>query len=51
MRILLEIKEDKAAFIMKLLAHFKFVKAQTLDDSKKGLLDGLKEAVAEVQHK
>lgn len=50
MKLQLDIQEGKAAFILELLANFKFVKAQPLEDSKAGFLEGLKNAVEEVQH-
>lgn len=48
MRVLLDIKDEKAAFVMELLKNFKFVKAKTLTDSEAGFYEGLKEAVEEV---
>ncbi|MEZ4772690.1 MAG: hypothetical protein R3D00_05850 [Bacteroidia bacterium] len=48
MKILLEIRDDKAAFIMELLKNFKFVKAQPLTPYKAEVLEGLKEAVEEI---
>ncbi len=48
MKILLEIKEDKAAFIMELLRNFSFVKAKPLTPYKAEVLEGLKEAVEQV---
>lgn len=48
MKILLDIKDDKAAFIMELLNNFKFVKASPLTPYKAEVLEGLKEAVREV---
>lgn len=48
MKVLLDIKDDKAAFIMELLNNFKFVKAQPLTPFKAEVLEGLKEAVEEV---
>ncbi len=48
MKVLLDIKDDKAAFIMELLNNFKFVKAEPLTPSKAEVLEGLKEAVEEV---
>lgn len=44
----MDIKDDKAAFIMELLNNFKFVKAQPLTPFKAEVLEGLKEAVEEV---
>lgn len=48
MKILLDIKDDKAAFIMELLNHFKFVKAKPLTPYKAEVLEGLRKAVEEV---
>ncbi len=48
MKVLLDIKDDKAAFIMELLNNFKFVKAKPLTPYKAEVLEGLKEAVEEV---
>jgi len=48
MKLLLDIKDDKAAFIIELLKNFKFVKAQPLSSYKAEVLEGLKEAIDEV---
>lgn len=48
MKILLDIKDDKAAFIMELLKNFKFVKAEPITPYKAEVLEGLREAVEEV---
>ena len=48
MKIILDIKDDKAAFIMELLNNFKFVKAKPLTPYKAEVLEGLKEAVEQV---
>ena len=48
MKVLLDIKDEKAAFIMELLNNFKFVKAKPLTPYKAEVLEGLKEAVEEV---
>ncbi|NHE59432.1 hypothetical protein [Cyclobacterium plantarum] len=48
MKVLLDIKDEKAAFIMELLSNFKFVKAKPLTPYKSEVLEGLKEAVDEV---
>jgi hypothetical protein len=48
MKILLDIKDDKAAFIMELLNNFKFVKTSPLTPYKAGVLEGLKGAVEQV---
>lgn len=48
MKILLDINDDKAAFIMELLNNFNFVKAKPLTPYKAEVLEGLREAVEEV---
>jgi hypothetical protein len=48
MKLILDIKDDKAAFIIELLSNFKFVKAKPLTPYKADVLEGLKEAVEEV---
>ena len=48
MKILIDIKDDKAAFIMELLDNFKFVKTSPLTPYKADVLEGLKEAVEQV---
>ncbi len=48
MKLLLDIKDDKAAFIMELLSNFKFVKAQPLTPFKAEVFEDLKEAIGQV---
>ncbi|MFD2203728.1 hypothetical protein [Shivajiella indica] len=48
MKVLLDIKDEKVAFILELLSNFKFVKAKPLTPYKAEILAGLKEAVEEV---
>lgn len=48
MKVLLDIKDDKAAFILDLLHKYKFVKAKPLTPYTAEVLEGLKEAVDEV---
>ncbi len=48
MKILLEIKDDKAAFFMEVLKNFSFVKAQSLTPAHALFLQELKESVEEV---
>lgn len=43
MKVLLDIKEDKADFVMELLRNLKFVKAQTLTSYKADVLEGVRE--------
>lgn len=48
MKVLLDIKNDKGAFIMELLHNFKFVKAKLLSSHEAEFLEELKDAVEEV---
>ena len=48
MKVLLDIKDDKASFFLEVLKNFSFVKAETLTPSKAEFLKDLKEAVTEV---
>lgn len=48
MKILLDIEDEKAAFILELLSNFKFVKAKSISLGKAEILEGLKESVEEV---
>ncbi len=45
MKVLLDIKESKALFLMELLSSFSFVKAQPITNEKALLLREVKEAV------
>ena len=45
MKILLDVKDNKADFLMELLGNLPFVKTKTLTSSKAQLLEELKEAV------
>lgn len=49
MKVLLDIKDNKAAFFMEMLQNFSFVKATTLTESKAEALKEFKEAVDEVK--
>ena len=49
MKVLLEIKDNKAAFVMELLESLPFVKAKKLTNSKAEILQDIKSAVEEVQ--
>ncbi len=49
MKVLLDIKDNKAKFILKLLSNFKFVKAKPLNEEKEEILANIKEAVAEMK--
>jgi len=48
MKVLLDIKDDKASFFMEVLKNFSFVKAEPLSDGKAQLIEDIKEAVKEV---
>ena len=48
MKLILEIKDEKAAFIVELLKNFSFVKAKPLTPYKSEVLEGIKEAVDQV---
>ncbi|HEY8937794.1 MAG TPA: hypothetical protein VIM65_21350 [Cyclobacteriaceae bacterium] len=48
MKVLLDIKDDKASFFMEVLKNFSFVKAETITPSKAQFIKELKEAVKEV---
>ena len=45
MKVLLEIKENKASFVMELLSNFKFVEAEPISSEKAELIGEIKEAV------
>lgn len=45
MKVILEIKDSKAEFVMELLNSLSFVKAKPLTEEKSQLLEDLKEAV------
>ena len=49
MKVLLDIKDSKAAFFMEILQNFKFVKATPLTDSKAQIMSDIKEAVEELK--
>jgi hypothetical protein len=49
MKVLLDIKDNKARFVMELLQSFSFVKAKTLTPYKAEVLEGLLEAVQEMK--
>ncbi|MCK5469588.1 MAG: hypothetical protein KAI99_13800 [Cyclobacteriaceae bacterium] len=50
MKILLDIKDNKAAFFMELLKNFNFVKKATpLSDAKANLMQDIREAVEELK--
>ncbi len=45
MKVILDIKDNKAAFVMELLNNFSFVKAKSISPAKAQFLEELKEAV------
>jgi hypothetical protein len=49
MKVLLDIKDEKASFFMEILKNFSFVKATPLTDAKEDFLNGFKEAVEELK--
>jgi hypothetical protein len=49
MKIILEIKDEKAPFIMEVLKNFKDVKAKPLTSYKADVLEGIMEAIEEVK--
>lgn len=49
MKVLLEIKDAKAQFVMELLKSLSFVKAKPLTPYKADVLEGIKEAVEEMK--
>ena len=48
MKVLLDIKDDKAAFVMEVLRNFRFVRTQTITPIKELLMSELQEAVQEM---
>jgi len=49
MKVLLDIKDSKANFVLELLENFKFVKAETLTPHKTEVLKGLKSGLDEMR--
>ena len=49
MKVLLDIKDNKAAFFMELLNSFPYVKAKELTPAKSILIEGIKESVEEMK--
>jgi hypothetical protein len=45
MKLLLEVKDDKAAFVMEVLKNFSFVKTKTITPAKAQLINEINEAV------
>jgi hypothetical protein len=48
MKVLLDIKDNKAKFVMELLANLSYVKANTITPAKAVMIEELKEAVEEL---
>lgn len=49
MKLLLDIQDDKAAFVIELLNNLKFVKAKPLSPYKSEVLEGMKVAIEEMK--
>lgn len=49
MKVILDIKDSKAQFVMELLKSFSFVKAKPITSYKANVLEGIKEAVEEMK--
>ena len=49
MKVLLDIKDEKASFMMEVLRNFKDVKAKPISGYKANILEGINEAVEEVK--
>lgn len=49
MKVLLDIKDTKASFVMELLKNFPFVKAKPITAQKAQLMEEIKEAVEELK--
>ena len=49
MKLLLDIKDEKASFIMEVLKNFKDVKIKPLTSYKGNILEGINEAISEVK--
>jgi hypothetical protein len=48
MKVLLDVKDNKAKFIMELLTNFSFVKAKQITNEKALLIEDIKDAVEEL---
>jgi hypothetical protein len=48
MKILLDIKDEKAPFILELLKNYSFVKAKSLTENSAQLMEDIKESVQEL---
>ena len=49
MKLLVEVKNEKAPFVLEVLKNFKFVKTKELTPYKAAVLEGIKEAVEEMK--
>lgn len=49
MKVILDIKDNKAAFVMELLSSLSFVKAKPLSDENAILVDEIKQAVEDLK--
>ncbi len=49
MKVILDIKDSKAQFVMELLKNLSFVKAKPLTPYKEEVLEGIKQAVEEMK--
>lgn len=49
MKVILDIKDEKASFMMEVLKNFKDVKAKPITNYKADILEGLNEAVEQVK--
>ena len=49
MRVLLEVKDSKADFVMELLRSLSYVKAKPISEEKAKLMEEIKEAVGEMK--
>lgn len=49
MKVILDIEDNKAAFVMELLSSLSFVKARPLSDENAVLVDEIKEAVEDLK--
>ncbi len=49
MRVLLEVKDSKADFVMELLRSLSYVKAKPISEEKAKLMEEIKEAVSEMK--
>jgi len=48
MKVLLDVKDSKVAFVLELLKNFNFIKFKTITDEKAELISNLKESVDEL---